>query len=48
MQKYEAILQANMEGKADIDKTSIGDHGSDRLTQMSALAINKMQAIDDS
>ena len=48
MQKYEAILQANMEGKADIDKTSIGDHGPDRLTQMSALAIDKMQAIDDS
>lgn len=48
MQKYEAILQANMEGKADIDKTSTGGHGPDRLTQMSGLAINKMQAIDDS
>ena len=48
MQKYEAILEANMESKANIGKPSIGDHGSDRLTRMSALAINKMQVIDDS
>ena len=48
MQKYEKILQANMESKANLGKTSVEDHRPDRFTQMSALAINKMQAIDDS